>query len=88
MVGDHVYRSRGNPKYTTFEEHLVHVEKVFTQLIKYKLTVKLSKCKFFQLLIKFLGHLVSHNSISVNPDIISVVKQWKRPESKDRKSIS
>ena len=41
----------------TFEEHLVHVEKVLQLFIDHDLTVKLSKCNFFQAVVRFLGHL-------------------------------
>ena len=71
----------------TFEQHLQHIEKVFDLFIKHKLTVKLSKCKFFQMSVKFLGHMISQNSISVNPAIIDVIKKWIRPDNSNKKTF-
>ena len=45
----------------TFEEHVKHVGDVLDVLTKNQLTVKLSKCKFAQLSVKFLGHVISQN---------------------------
>lgn len=69
----------------TFEEHLIQVEKILQLFIQHKLTIKLSKCKFFQQQVKFLGHLISHNSLSINPAIIEVVKKWTKPITTNKK---
>ena len=47
----------------TFEDHVAHVGEVLKILLKNQLTVKLSKCKFAQLSVKFLGHIISQNEI-------------------------
>lgn len=64
----------------TFEDHVAHVGEVLKTLRKNQLTVKLSKCKFAQLSVKFLGHIISQNEIKVNPEAIQKVLDWERPK--------
>ena len=52
----------------TFDDHVKHVGEVLQVLQDNQLTVKLSKCKFAQLSVKFLGHVISHNEIRINPE--------------------
>jgi len=69
----------------TWEEHLEQVEKVLQLFIDHDLTVKLSKCNFFQAVVRFLGHLITHNSLKINPAITEVVKKWQKPITNNRK---
>lgn len=46
-----------------------------------KLKVKFSKCHFWQKQVKFLGHVVSEASISVDPSEVDAIQNWKRPET-------
>jgi hypothetical protein len=64
----------------TFEDHVIHVGEVLKTLRKNQLTVKLSKCKFAQLSVKFLGHIIAENEIKVNPEAIQKVLEWERPK--------
>ena len=64
----------------TFDDHVKHVGEVLQVLQDNQLTVKLSKCKFAQLSVKFLGHVISHNEIRINPDAIQPVLDWQRPK--------
>ena len=64
----------------TFENHVQHVAAVLQILKKNQLTVKLSKCKFAQISVKFLGHVISQNQIRINPDSIQPVLDWQRPK--------
>src|ERR1700743_2922066 len=63
----------------TFEQHLRHLEKTFLLFEKNKLMVKLSKCKFFQTEVKFLGHIISQGEIHCNPETVDTNKKWKQP---------
>ena len=56
------------------EEHLLHLEKVFCQLRKDRLKMKLSKCDFFKSQIHYLGHLISENGISPLLDKLDSIK--------------
>ena len=60
----------------THEEHLHHIADEFRTLRANKLSVKSSKCHFFQQQLKFLGHIVSQDGISPDPDKVAVVKNW------------
>ena len=44
------------------------------------MTVKLSKCKFAQLEVKFLGHIISQNKVKMNPESVSDILKWERPK--------
>ncbi|KAL2085064.1 hypothetical protein ACEWY4_020582 [Coilia grayii] len=43
------------------------------------LKAKLSKCKFFQREVSYLGHVVSADGVSTDPSKIKVVKEWRHP---------
>ena len=44
----------------------------------YNLRIKREKCKWFMREILFLGHIVGHEGISVDPEKISAVRDWPR----------
>jgi hypothetical protein len=50
-------------------------------LREHKLYAKLSKCEFWLKSVKFLGHTISHDGISVDPSKVEEVMDWKPPES-------
>jgi hypothetical protein len=62
-----------------YEEHLVRLEAVFRRLSEAGLKLKASKCKFFQHSIKYLGHVVSAEGISADPDKIAAVRNYPVP---------
>ena len=43
--------------------------------------VKLKKSFFFQLELKYLGHIISHDGMRVDPDKISAVKEMSPPRN-------
>ena len=47
----------------TAEEHLSHIKQVFQKLQSAKLSMKFSKCHFFQKEIQYLGHILSIKGI-------------------------
>ena len=65
----------------TYEEHLVRLQAVFTKLKAAGLKLSPSKCKFFQQETKYLGHFISKEGISVDPDKISCVRDWPQPKN-------
>ncbi|GKA26416.1 putative reverse transcriptase domain-containing protein, partial [Tanacetum coccineum] len=64
------------------EEHEVHVKTILDDLLKKeKLYAKFSKCEFWLKEVQFLGHVVNHDGIHVDPSKVESVKNWKTPES-------
>ena len=65
----------------TFAEHCENLVKVFKRLHEAKLTIRLSKCKFFQKEIRFLGHIVSDKGIRTQPEKVAAIKNMSRPKN-------
>ena len=73
---------------TTCEETLENLELVFQRLRKAGLVLKPSKCKFFQKSVEFLGHVVSQEGISCDPNKLEAIKNWPQPQKvKDIRSF-
>ena len=54
----------------TKEDHMKHLRIVLQKLTYHKLYAKFSKCEFWLTEVSFLGHILSHNGISVDPSKI------------------
>ena len=52
----------------TFHEHLEHLREVFDWLLKSGLTLKPKKCFFARIIVKYLGHVISRDGVSPDPD--------------------
>ena len=63
----------------TFDDHLIHIETLLQSLREHKLVVKLTKCKFAQKEVKFLGHILTHNQMRPNPEAVETIMKWERP---------
>ncbi|GKA78721.1 putative reverse transcriptase domain-containing protein [Tanacetum coccineum] len=61
------------------EDHENHLRLMLDLLRKEKLYAKFSKCEFWLQEVHFLGHVVNHDDIYVDPSKIEVVKSWKAP---------
>ena len=64
----------------TFEEHEKHLITILQILKDKELYAKLSKCEFWLKEIKFLGHVISKEGISVDPTQVETVLQWELPK--------
>ena len=60
-------------------EHVGDLEDIFEILRKQKLRLNASKCSFGVGLGKFLGYMVTHRGIEINPDQIKVINSLKPP---------
>ena len=68
--------------YTDDEEgHVAAVQWVWEQLRKFWLFANLKKCRFYQEEVRFLGYVVSSESIRMEDEKIEAVKQWPEPQS-------
>ncbi|GJY84207.1 reverse transcriptase domain-containing protein [Tanacetum coccineum] len=63
----------------TKEDHENHLRLMLELLRKEKLYAKFSKCEFWLQEVHFLGHVVNHDGIHVDPSKIEAVKSWKAP---------
>ena len=55
------------------EEHEDHLRIVLQALREYQLYAKLSKCEFWLIEVRFLGHVLSASSVSVDPEKVEAV---------------
>jgi hypothetical protein len=62
-------------------EHAKHLRIVLKRLRDHKLYAKFSKCEFWLDSVKFLGHTISMDGISVDPRKVQEVMDWKPPKS-------
>lgn len=63
----------------TFEDHLHHLEQVFKRLREAGVRLKPSKCYFVQTKVEYLGHIVSGEGLSPNPNKIKAVQEFPLP---------
>jgi hypothetical protein len=62
-------------------EHANHLRIVLKRLRDHKLYDKFSKCEVWLDSVKFLGHTISKDGISVDPSKVQEVMDWKPPKS-------
>ena len=63
------------------EEHSEHLRIVLQTLRERQLYAKLSKCQFWLDRVAFLGHVISAEGVSVDPQKIEAVVNWKPPKN-------
>ncbi len=66
---------------STVEQHLERLERVLQRFWHHGLKVKLSKCCFFQKEVRYLGHVISSEGVSTDPEKIQAVAEWARPQT-------
>ena len=62
-------------------EHLVQVDQVLTLLRKAGVTLKLSKCKFFQNKVDYLGHIILPGKLAIAQESTEAIRQSTFPET-------
>ena len=65
----------------TIEEHLYRLDLVFSKLKSHGLKMKPSKCSFFNTSVKYLGHIVSADGVSTDPEKTETIRSWPTPTS-------
>ena len=63
------------------KEHEEHLRLVLTCLREHKLFGKFLKCSFFQKEIHYLGHIISGEGISVDPEKVKAIEDWPIPKN-------
>ena len=64
---------------STWHEHLLRLEKVFKRLREFKLVAKMSKCQFGRKELEFLGHILSAEGISTDPNKVKAMETVPNP---------
>ena len=62
------------------QQHMQRLEEVFQRLKEANLTLKPSKCRFFQKKVEFLGHIVDEQGIHTDPKKVEAVASWETPK--------
>ena len=65
----------------TREEHANYLRIILKTLRDHQLYAKRKKCKFWMTKVKFLGHMVSQEWISIDPSKIKAILQQERPKN-------
>lgn len=65
----------------SYEEHLDHLKQVFELLQAHEWKLKLSKCAFAPRQINYLGHIISGEGVSTDPEKITAVFSLPSPSS-------
>ena len=68
----------------TWKDHLRHIRIVLDILRKERLFGKISKCVFGVTEVEYLGHNISGNGLSVDPQKVKAVKEWPVPKNKQQ----
>lgn len=72
----------------TMEDHLRHLEFILDLLARHQWQVKLSKCKFTQPTIAYLGHVISADGVVTDASKILTIQRWPVPTTvKDLRSF-
>lgn len=62
------------------EEHLVHLEAVFTRLKEFHLAINVEKCEFGKTELIFLGHFITINGFKPLSERVEAIKSIPRPK--------
>ena len=66
----------------TLEEHRSVTQRVLELMEKHKLYLKPEKCEFEKTTVEYLGVIISHNSVAMDPVKIAGVQEWPEPTNK------
>lgn len=64
-----------------WDSHMRHLEIVLETLHNQSLVANKKKCFFGQKTVEYLGHVISHDGVSMDPSKVSSVLQWPRPKT-------
>lgn len=65
----------------TEEEHMSHISLVTEALYNAHMKISDEKCHFFKERIEFLGHIITHNKITVDPEKIATIRDYPIPRA-------
>lgn len=65
----------------SYDEHLIHLKKIFDTFKLNNLTLNITKCEFAKQSIEYLGHIISSTTITPLPDKIKCISLLPEPKS-------
>ena len=65
----------------SFDEALLNVDHVLDAVTSANLKLNLKKCSFFRQEVRFLGHIVGSHGVAPDPDKVSCVRDYSRPQN-------
>jgi hypothetical protein len=66
----------------TFPEHLRNLKKLFERLREARIKLNPDKFHLLQKEVRYLGHIVSPEGISTDPEKLKAVQEWPTPKNK------
>ena len=66
---------------TNYDEHILHLRKLFQVLTETELYINSKKCTFFRREIAFLGFIIKQGSIGMEPKKVEDIHTWPTPTS-------
>ena len=60
----------------SFVKHIGHIKCVLDKIKEHKLKLNGAKCEWARSEIKLLGHIITGNSVKMDPDKISAIESW------------
>jgi len=66
----------------SWEEHLIHLQRVLHSLKAAQLTINISKCQFGRSEVHYLGHVIGEGAVKPDPQKLDAVKNYPQPDSK------
>lgn len=66
---------------STWSDLISHIRLVFEKLREHKLFLKRSKCVFGKSYLTYLGQIISHQGVAIDPSKTSVMNKWPTPTS-------
>ena len=65
----------------TLLDHRCYVRQVLQRLREHHLYAKLEKCQFEERSMEFLGYIISHQGVSMDPMKVQTILEWQTPTS-------
>ncbi|GBG91038.1 hypothetical protein CBR_g51771 [Chara braunii] len=65
----------------TIEEHVAHLDKVFSLLRQHKFKINSEKCEFGPTRVLYLGHEISAEGLKPDDAKVASIRDWPRPQS-------
>jgi hypothetical protein len=65
----------------TWEEHVIHVGKIFDVLLQHDLKLNMKKCEVARCDLIYLGFIVGRGELKIDPQKVRVILEWPQPKN-------